>query len=61
MKYVILNDGETYTSLKNCIIYDDETGKIYSIRKDKQIGNKDTTLLDSVYIGRKGFLKSIRS
>ena len=37
MKYVILNDGETYTDIKGCAIYDSETQKVYAIRKDKEI------------------------
>ena len=40
MQYIILNDGETYTSLKGCVIFDDVYGKLYSIRKRREI---DTT------------------
>jgi hypothetical protein len=37
MRYIILNDGETYTSLDGCIIYDDVTNQIYQIRKGIKI------------------------
>lgn len=37
MKYVILNDGETYTNLKSCAIYDSKTGKLYRVKKDREI------------------------
>ena len=37
MKYVILNDGETYTDINGCVIFDRTTNKLYSIRDDKEI------------------------
>jgi hypothetical protein len=37
MKYVILNDGETYTDINGCVIFDSTTNKLYSIREDKEV------------------------
>jgi hypothetical protein len=44
--YVILNDGESYSGKMNCVIYDAEKNKIYSIRKGEEINAPGITHWD---------------
>jgi len=39
-KYIILNDGEIFTTLEGCVIFDSDNNRVYTIRKNKEI---DTT------------------
>jgi hypothetical protein len=42
MLYVILNDGETYTTIQGSVIFDSVTQKIYSIKKRRELHGRET-------------------